>query len=172
MDNRRTTALWLLVALAVFGAGALRSRRSPAPTATAADAGAPWQRPVSELTAAQQALHAQLRAQLREAEQVRARASTWPPADGLFPPGFTLRQRGVAVNYLGEAEGLRWLVLFLEPDPRLPKEPAPPEDDEHHALSDGTALHVTTWTQPLTEPPPEDVTAFPAAEGWVERVRR
>lgn len=172
MENRHTTALWLLVALAVFGLGKLLSARPPAPPPSAADAGAPWQRPVSELTAGQQRLHARLRAQLRDAERGRAEAKAWPPAAGLFPPGFTLRQRGLTVNYLGEAEGLRWLVLFLEPDPRLPGEPPPPEDDEHHTLRDGTALHVTTWTQPLSEPPPADVTAFPAAEGWVERVRR
>jgi hypothetical protein len=76
------------------------------------------------------------------------------------------------VNYEGEGEGLRWLVLFLEPDPRLVAEKAPPEDDEHHTLSDGTPLHVTVWTQPLTEAPSDQLTAFPAAEGWVERVRR
>lgn len=171
MENRRTTALWLLVAFAVFGVGALLSR-APTPAPSPADAGAPWQRPVSGLTPAQQQLHAALRERLRDAERLRAETKTWPPAEGLFPTGFTRRQRGIAVNYLGEAEGLRWLVLFLEPDPRLPSEPAPPEDDEHHVLADGTALHVTTWTQPLSEPPPSDVTAFPAAEGWVERVRR
>jgi hypothetical protein len=63
------------------------------------------------------------------------------------------------------------LVLFIEPDPRFPSEKVP-EDDEHHVLSDGTMLHVTVWTQSIGEPPSARVTAFPAAEGWVERVRK
>ena len=157
--------IWLAVALAVFGAGLLYSRLRPAP-------GPSWQRPVSELTQAQQRFHARLREQLRDAELVRSQARTWPPAPGLFPEGWVLRKQGTAINYVGEAEGLRWLVLFIEPDPRAPPEKAPPEDDEHHTLRDGTALHVTVWTQPLSELTTELVTAFPATEGWVERVGR
>ena len=83
-----------------------------------------------------------------------------------------LRRQGATINYVGESEGLRWLVLYLEPDPRMERTAAPPEDDEHHTLADGTGLHVTLWTQPLSEPTTELVTAFPGAEGWVERVAR
>lgn len=83
-----------------------------------------------------------------------------------------LRNQRTAINYVGEGEGLRWLVLLLEPDPRAAPEKAPPEDDEHHTLSDGTPLHVTVWSQPLSELTAQLVTAFPATEGWVERVDR
>lgn len=156
-DNK----LWLLVALAVFGAGVLYSRLRPEP-------GPSWQRPVSELTGPQRRFHARAREQLRAAEKVRSQTRSWPP----FPEGWALRVQGTTINYLGEGEGLRWLVLILEPDPRAAPVKAPPEDDEHHTLGDGTALHVTVWTQPLTEPRSEYVTAFPATEGWVERVDR
>jgi hypothetical protein len=171
VGSSRTQVTWLLVALGVFG-GLLAWSRLRAPAPAPPPARPSWQRPVSELSPAQQQVHSQLRAQLRAVERARTEAKAWPEARGSFPLGFARRQRGTAVNYVGEAEGLRWLVLYLEPDPRLPREPAPPEDDEHHALGDGTPLHVTVWTQPLSEPAPADVTAFPAAEGWVERVRR
>lgn len=166
-DDRRATWRWLLVAGAVFAGGLLFSRlHGAAPPAPA------WQRPVSELSAAQQRFHALLRGQLRQAERERASTKSWPSATGIFPEGWKLRRQGSCVNYTGETQGLRWLVLFLEPDARAAPEKAPPEDDEHHTLSDGTALHVSLWTQLPSEPPGELVTAFPAAEGWVERVVR
>lgn len=162
--ERRATLTWLLVALAVFGGFTLYSklRARPPPPAPS------WQRPVSELSPAQQRFHAHLREQLRVAERERGLTRSWP----LTTDGWPLRRQGLYVNYLGEAVGLRWLVLFIEPDPRAGPEATPPEDEEHHTLTDGTALHVTVWTQPLSEPKSEQVTAFPAAEGWVERVTR
>jgi hypothetical protein len=131
-----------------------------------------WQRPVSELTVAQQQFHATLREELRAAEGIRSATKSWPPPEGIFPGNWVLRRQGTAINYLGTSEGLRWLVLYLEPDPRAERTKAPPEDDEHHTLADGTGLHVSVWTQPLSEPPTDLVTAFPGAEGWVERVSR
>lgn len=165
--ERRASLRWLLAALAVFAVAQLveRLQRPGAPALLA------WQRPVSELTEAQRALWAELRASLRDAEAQRAASGDWPRLDLTSNARWSLRRQRLAVNYVAEAEGLRWLVLFLEPDPRV-QEPAPPEDDEHHTLADGTALHVTVWTQPLTAPPTAEVTAFPAAEGWTERVAR
>ena len=165
--NRRATWAWIGVALGVWAGGTVYSKLRAPPTPTPS-----WQRPVSELTAAQQQFHARLRDQLRAAEQERGATKTWPPASTHFPAGWTFLKLSTTVNYVGEGEGLRWLVLFLEPDPRQKVEKAPPEDDEHHTLSDGTPLHVTVWTQPLTEPALGQLTAVPAAEGWVERVRR
>jgi hypothetical protein len=163
--SQRSTVIWLGVALGVFGVAFLSSRlnrREERPS---------WQRAVSELTRPQQRFHADLREQLRAAERERGKNKTWPAPGGIFPNGWVLRQQGSYVNYLGEGEGLRWLVLFIEPDGRTPPENVP-EDEEHHTLSDGTALHVTVWTQPLSEAPAGGVTGFPAAEGWVERVTR
>lgn len=164
----RGTLKWLLVAGLVWAAAAGVSRWRTRNAEVAPPASAPaWQRPVSELSAPQRAVFEQLRAAIVRAEQVRG-GGAWPDE---LQPGFGKRAQRLHINYLGEAEGLRWLVLFIEPDPRLPPEKAPP-DDEHHTLPDGTPIHVTVWTQPLSEAPPEAVTAFPAAEGWVERVRR
>ena len=168
MDSRRTTLIWLLVALAVFGVGTLVTRFKSQPAEPAPS----WQKPVSELTAEQQRFYRVLREQLGAAERERGATKSWPAPAGIFPDGWVQRRQGMYVNYLGEREGLRWLLLFIEPDPRAPREAPPPEDDEHHTLSDGTALHVTVWTQALNEPATERVTAFPAAEGWVERVTR
>lgn len=166
MDSRRATILWLLVALVVFGVGTFVSRRTEKPPEAPS-----WQRPVSELSEPQQKFFKTLREQLRKAEEERGRNKKWPEAAGIFPEGFKFEQQGIYVNYSGESAGLRWLVLFIEPDPRFPPEKVP-EDDEHHVLSDGTMIHVTVWTQPMSEARSERVTAFPAAEGWLERVRK
>lgn len=165
--ERRASLLWLAAALALFGAVQLvqHLRRPSAPPLLA------WQRPVSEFTPAQRAMFTELRASLRTAEAQRVATHEWPQLNLTANATWSLRRQRLAINYVAHAEGLRWLVLFLEPDPRL-SEPAPPEDDEHHTLSDGTALHVTVWTQPLTTPATDEVTAFPASEGWVERVAR
>ena len=163
MNERRATLLWLAVALAVFGGFALYSKLR-APTAPAAPS---WQHPVSELTAEQRRVHARVLEQLRAAEKERGVTKQWPPI-----AGWELRSQGIYVNYVQEAEGLRWLVLFIEPDPRGAAQKAPPDDAEHHTLGDGTPIHVTVWTQPQSEPKTGLVTAFPAAEGWVERVLR
>ena len=165
--ERRASLAWLAAALAVFVVVqvAQHLRRPTSPPLLA------WQRPVSELTDAQRAMFTELRASLRTAEAQRAATHEWPSLDLTRNARWALRRQRLAINYVAEAEGLRWLVLFLEPDPRL-HEPAPPEDEEHHTLADGTALHVTVWTQPLDTPRVDEVTAFPAAEGWVERVAR
>lgn len=163
--EHRTTLSWIAVALVVFGAALVwkRARATPPRTLTG------WQRPVSELTPAQRDFHTRLRAGLRVVEAARSTSKAWPDTGPTTDASWRHRQQRLAINYVADAEGLRWLVLFLEPDPRA-NEPAPPEDDEHHTLPDGTALHVTVWTQPLTEASSDVVTAFPAAEGWVERV--
>lgn len=166
-SERRATLLWVAVALLVFvGAFAWKKTR------TAPDLARPdWQHTVSELTEAQQSTYRELRTGIRAAEAERARTRTWPELDLTPNAKWSRLQQRLAINYIAEAEGLRWLVLFLEPDPRATEAP-PPDDDEHHTLSDGTPLHITVWTQPLTTPRTDVVTAFPAAEGWVERVAR
>jgi hypothetical protein len=161
--ERTATLRWLALAAIVWlvAIGLTRWRGEPAP-----QKGVPaWQHAVSELTEPQQAWHRKVRDAILEAERGRS-TGAWPEL-----PGFALKQSRLTINYVGEADGLRWLVLLLEPDPRMPPENAS-LDDEHHRLADGTPLHVTVWTQPLTTPAPAEVTAFPAAEGWVERVRR
>jgi hypothetical protein len=162
VSDRRATALFLLVALGVFGGlvASSRAKKSPPPVARPS-----WQVVVDTLPERQRAFHDQLRARIPELEAARSRDKAWPES-----PGFTRTQQANVVNYVGEGAGQRWLLLVLEPDPRVGPEPAPPDDDEHDTLGDGTLLHVTLWTQPVSEPAPEHVTAFPAAEGWKQVV--
>lgn len=147
----------------------------------------PWQRSYLGLPEAEQRLYRAVREGIFEAENVRAATGAWPSAealaaDGVPPfapdellPALSWRhaREGLYVNYVGEGGGQRWLVLFIEPDPKAlktPGEAAPPVDEEHHTLPDGTALHVTVWTQPASEPAPTGVLAFPVAEGWTQLV--
>ncbi len=152
----------------------------------------PWQRSWLTLSQDAQRTYRLVREGLVEAENARATTKTWPlpealaaegvppfAPDGLGPPlTWSQRRDGLYVNYLGEPEGghgLRWLVLFIEPEPRAfttPGEPPPPQDEEHHTLSDGTALHVTVWTQDAAAPLPPGVLAFPVSDGWVQEVGR
>jgi 3',5'-cyclic AMP phosphodiesterase CpdA len=162
----KQNARWLIIAALVWlGAWAVtRWQRAREPAVVARPT---WQKPVSELSEAQRAAFLRVREAIVVAETARSTNQAWPDA---FLPNFVRTTAGLHTTYVGEAEGLRWLVLFLEPDPRLGPEDAG-LDDEHHRLADGTALHVTVWTQGLDVAPPTQLVAFPAVEGWTERVR-
>lgn len=162
----KDSARWLLVAALVWLAAWGWSRAKP-PHGPPPSARPEWQRLSRELSPEQQQLFTRVRAALPLAEAAHTDAG-WP--DTLPGLDFPARKRGLVTNYLGEGEGLRWLVLYLDPDPRLPREDAG-VDDEHHRLADGTPVHVTVWTTALDAGLPDDVVAFPAAEGWVEQVR-
>lgn len=93
-----------------------------------------------------------------------------PVAGALAPSRWTLTTEGLSINYLGVTAELDWLVLILEPDPRV-RAPPPPDDEEHHTLPDGAGLHVTVWTRPTGGlASPEHVVTFPATRGWTQRV--
>lgn len=158
--------LCLLVAVAVISF----KRRQKAGPATEL---LPYQGWVRELPAAEQERFAQVGAAIREAEQVRARTHQWPAT--FSPPGLGWVQRGqgLYVNYLGvpaERGRLRWLVLLIEPEPTAIKDRPPPDDEEHHTLGDGTAIHVSVWTAENEGPVPEVILPFPAAESWTQRL--
>ncbi len=143
-----------------------------------------YQKSYRELPPDEQRVYFSLRSAITTAERVRANTKHWPEPAGLSGEGlaafsddrleWTKREAGLYVNYLGvpKGRGLRWLVLVIEPDPKqlkLPNEPPPPVDIEHHTLADGTALHVTVWSAPNTGPLPVTVVPFPVADGWTER---
>jgi hypothetical protein len=83
-------------------------------------------------------------------------------------------QAGLYVNYRGSpqaADRSELLLLFVEPDPaaaRMPGDRAPSVDEQHHTLTDGTALHVSLWLRPLKPDRDDKVISFPAAEGWTQ----
>jgi hypothetical protein len=166
------------IALVVWSGGvALQHLRDRPVSATIA----PWQGSFRELPPAEQRTFRHLREALAELEGARVDDGAWPAperlqtlgiepfrSDELSPPlGWTLKRHGIYATYLGlpaETTAQRWLIQLIEPATR---EPAPPEDEEHHTLPDGTPIHVTVWTQANSEPPPaDDVLAFPSATGW------
>lgn len=175
----KAAAPFVALALAVWAAGVVTAHLGRPEGEAAAP---PWQRSWLELSPAQQRHYRELREGLLEAENLRAEAKAWPEVAALeaqgapgFGPGWELRRQGVYATYLGEAAGLRWLVLFIEPSPPAfgaAAEAPAPTDEEHHTLPDGTALHVTVWTQDATAPRPQGVLAFPVTEGFVQRVGR
>lgn len=144
---------------------------------------APWQQRFTALPPEEQRLFRALREGLLELEGLRAEAGRWPapdelPADtpGFAEPGLRWERRTqhLTTSYVATSDGSdrRWLVLYLEPDERALKEAAPPEDEEHHTLPSGLALHVTVWTQASAAPLPAGVLAFPATEGWTQVLGR
>ena len=150
-----------------------------------ADQSAPsWQKSYLELSPVDQARFLALRSNgLAEIEVIRGAAKQWPSVEVVSKvspfddPELTWvqRQHGVYVNYVGlpsapNATAVRWLVVFIEPDPKA-NEPPAPIDDEHHTLSDGMGLHVTVWSQPNEGAVPTEVLAFPVSDGWVQRSR-
>jgi len=171
---------WLALALGLWAAGLAAGRLRAHPERTARPE---WQHSWLELDGEGRRTYALLREDLFEAENQRARTGSWPAPAWLAGAGlepfagstWVLRRQGLSVNYLGESAGVRWLVVILEADPaerRLasPTAATAPFDEEHHTLGDGTALHLTVWTQPLSARAPENTLSFPATEGWVQRV--
>ncbi|MDX2008571.1 MAG: hypothetical protein SFW67_00190 [Myxococcaceae bacterium] len=180
---------WLALALGVWAAGLAVQRLrgadalvEPLPS---------WQQSFRALPQVDQRTFRHLRESLYELERLRVTTGRWPePAllrdeavepfredEHAVPRTWSLRQHGVYATYVGvpvtRAAGARFVVVYVEPTAQVlaAKEPPPPEDEEHHTLADGTALHVTVWTQDdADEPVPDEVLAFPAAQGWVQRL--
>ncbi len=168
-----------MLVVVVWGGGLLVTRSRVLPVAERPS----WQHSFLELSAPQQRVYRELREAVFEAENQRVDQQAWPEVASLVDQGvppfsrptWSLRRKGPYATYVGEAEGLRWLVLFIEPEPLAAGQVADakaPDDEEHHTLRDGTALHVTVWTAPMNAPSFEGVLAFPASEGWVQRVGR
>ncbi|MEQ1909769.1 MAG: hypothetical protein ABMA15_13155, partial [Vicinamibacterales bacterium] len=123
----------------------------------------PFQVLVAERPGEEQRTFRELQEGLSEAEAVRASSGVWPSSDALAKDGippfaadptqpvpytWALVQSGSFVNYLGIPNGgsaPAWLVLVQEPEPGVPPDQAF-EDEEHHRLSTGQMLHVSTWT--------------------------
>ena len=167
--SRLLATLGVVVLLAAVGTASWL-RRGRAQSATEL---LPYQARVGLLPSTEQERFAQVSAAIRQAEAGRATNKAWPSTLGV--PGLTWVQRGkgLYVNYLGipaEPEQLRWLVLLIEPEPSAIKDKAPPEDEQHHTLSDGTPIHVSVWTAANQGAVPEVVLPFPAAEDWIQRL--
>lgn len=146
----------------------------------------PFQELISTRPSAEIRVFRELQEGLIEAEAIRASTGEWPTAEALAAEGippfahdptagahacrWVQRQEGATVTYMGVPEqpgAPAWLIVVREPAPgERPDQPN--EDEEHHRLTDGTMLHVSTW---LREDAPSTGTSFvrtPQAEGWTQ----
>lgn len=175
-----------MVGVAALSAGAATLEQRLRPNAR--DAWLPFQRSYLELEPPDRATYASLREGLMDLETSRVTDGTWPTPESLRAagvPGFaddtlswSLHRAGSSVNYEGRSTvdgGVSFLVLLLEPEPRPPgqlAEAPPPEDEEHHTLSDGTAIHVSVWSTRERSAQAPVATPFPQVEGWTQRLVR
>ena len=145
----------------------------------------PFQAVIAERPADEQRIFRELQEGLLEAESARGINGAWPTAeqlraDGIPPFGvdptqklvytWSLIQSGGMINYLGlptSPGAPAWLVLIQEPDPGVPPDQTF-EDEEHHRLSTGQMLHVSTWTHPGSPPVSPRIVRMPQAEGWTQ----
>lgn len=145
----------------------------------------PFQVVIAERPGDEQRIFRELQEGLAEAESSRGTNGTWPAVaqlrDDGVPPfaidptqklayAWSLIQSGSMINYLGLPKspgGPAWLVLIQEPVPGVPPDQAF-EDEEHHRLSSGQMLHVSTWTHTSTPPVAERIVRMPQAEGWTQ----
>ena len=57
-------------------------------------------------------------------------------------------------------------MLVLEPEPGAPPDPAK-EDEEHHKLTTGVMLHVSTWVR-ADASVAGSIVRVPQSEGWIQ----
>lgn len=134
----------------------------------------PYQALAGTLPESDQQQFRAIREQLLAAEALRARTSRWPEVDALSLPGsgytWTRFERGVITNYLGtprDPSQAAWLLEIQEPEPGMPPDPAP-NDEQHHRLPDGTTLHVFVWMHRLGGDVAAGFVPQPQSTGWIE----
>ena len=144
----------------------------------------PFQKLIADRPAEEQRTFRELQEGLLEIEAARTAARAWPPTESLAADGVppfardpTRRasiawqrlQSGTTVNYLGLPgdAGPAWLLLIQEPEPGVPPDQTF-EDEEHHRLSSGVMLHVSTWVHQDGRKIPSRIVRLPQAEGWMQ----
>lgn len=140
----------------------------------------PYQVLVPTLPEPDQQMYRAIRQGLVAAETDRARLSQWPAASVLTEHDvaafsdsrFTWQefQKGAIINYFAtpvDPATPAWLLVFQEPEPNTPPDPAP-LDDEHHRLPDGTTLHIYVWTHRYGGRVKAGYVPQPQADGWTE----
>jgi hypothetical protein len=146
----------------------------------------PFQQLIRDRPQAEQRVFRELQEGLLEAEAKRAGSGTWPQvsllaANGIppFAPDPTAKNSrydwrlltgGAFVNYLGLPErpdAPAWLLLVQEPEPGRPPDQTR-EDEEHHRLSTGAMLHVSTWVHADGKRVADRMVRMPQAEGWMQ----
>jgi hypothetical protein len=144
----------------------------------------PYQMLVRDLAPSDVPVFETLRQSLLDAEALRSRTGSWPDAtdvaslpasipsaSGSTAIAWTQTRQHLIVNYLGRPTGdtaaAAWLIRIQEPDPAVPQDTAP-NDEEHHRLPDGTVLHVSIWTHRFGGQLTETFFAKPETAGWTQ----
>jgi len=144
----------------------------------------PYQTLVRTIPEPDQQMFRLIRQGLLAAESDRARTSAWPDAPALAARGVApfaasspggeyqwarLQQSGI-INYFGQPRDPSqpaWLLEIQEPEPGLPPDPAP-DDEEHHRLPDGTMLHLYVWMHRYGGDVPVGFVRQPQTSGWTQ----
>jgi hypothetical protein len=183
-SNRERTSILVLAALIVGGIGIyLVLRVSGSGTDTQRDL-LPYQILARTLPETEQQTFSAIRNGLADAETERGRLGTWPEPAALAGKGiapFATRnslqwqrfQQGKTVDYLGipsDPASPAWLLVLQEPEPNMPPDPAP-LDDEHHKLPDGTRMHVYVWMHQYGGRVTPSFAAQPQGQGWTQVFR-
>ena len=145
----------------------------------------PYQALARTLGASDGARFLALRQGLLVAEAERARTSRWPDVsvlagggaapfapDGANPGAYRWERfaEGVTVNYLGrpsDPSHPAWLLTVREPEPGALPDLAP-NDEQHHRLPDGTALHINVWQHRYGGQVEAAFVVQPQHAGWIE----
>ena len=144
----------------------------------------PYQTLARSLPDTDQQLFRALRQGLLAAEAERARTAAWPEPAWLEARGvqpfaagegqaayqWSRLQQGAIVNYFGQPRDPSqpaWLLEIQEPEPGMPPDPAP-LDDEHHRLPDGTMIHTYVWMHRYGGQISVGFIRQPQTSGWVE----
>jgi hypothetical protein len=144
----------------------------------------PYQSLARDLPDADQQMFRRVRQGLLAAESDRARTGAWPEPAALARRGvepfagpsqgneyeWSRLQQGAIMNYFGlprDAAQPAWLLEIQEPEPGMPPDPAP-LDEEHHRLPDGTMLHTYVWTHRIGGQVQVGFVRQPQSSGWIE----
>jgi Family of unknown function (DUF6162) len=184
-SGRERASILLLAALIVGGIGIyLALRVSGSGTDTQRDL-LPYQVLARTLPDAEQETFGAIRRGLGDAEAERGRLGKWPEPPALASRGIppfagdarSLRwqqfQQGKTVDYLGipsDPASPAWLLVLQEPEPNMPPDPAP-LDDEHHKLPDGTTMHVYVWMHQYGGRVTPGFIGQPQSQGWTQVFR-
>ena len=184
-SGRERASILLLAVLIVGGIGVYLALRVSGSGGNTQKDLLPYQILARTLPDAEQQTFLAIRRGLPDAEAVRAQQSQWPePAAlasrGVSPfaaDGHSLRwqrfQQGKTVDYLGlpdDAASPAWLLILQEPEPNMPPDPAP-LDDEHHRLPDGTTMHVYVWMHQYGGRVTPGFIGQPQSQGWTQVFR-
>lgn len=181
--GRERTGVIVMVLLVVGAVGFYFVLRGSRRNGEAASTLLPYQTLTRSLAVSEQEMYTAIRRGLPAMEEERAKTSRWqepaafaatgvPPFAQAQASGMKWQkfQRGAIVNYLGlpsDPSAPAWILAIQEPEPNMPPDPAP-TDDEHHRLPDGTTLHIYVWMHRYGGRVAADFHPQPQNDGWTE----